>query len=460
MVTSNGEVQWVVTTERAPYDVRPDLFLTVPVRMPDVFLRTDRLGQVVEGFGAAFNELGWTALGALTEQQREQIFAELFAPGAGANLTLGRMPIGANDFSRDWYSYDETPGDYALEHFTISNDLETLVPFIRAAAKYQPQLKLWASPWSPPTWLKTNEHYAGAMPMPGVSDVENGLRPDQVGHEGTDMMRQDEAGLAAYAAYFGRFIDEYRALGIDVGMVMPQNEFNSAQPFPSCTWTPHGLARFIRHLGPEMKRRDVEIFLGTLERDNTQLVSDVLADANAAAFIAGIGVQWHGKAAVPFLHRDYPALRIYQTEQECGDGKNDWRFARYAWSMLKEYFTGGASAYLYWNLALARGGVSRWGWAQNSLVVIDEETSSFEFTHEYFVLKHVSHFVQTGARLVSTMSYSGYENQLAFQNPDGSFVVIVQNDTGEPQPLSILVEGRALEATLPADSLNTFTFSA
>src|SRR5207302_1883292 len=79
----------------------------------------------------------------------------------------------------------------------------------------------------------------------------NRIRPDQVGHEGEDMFILEEPYLAAYAKYFGRFVDAYRAEGIRVGMVMPQNEFNSAQNFPSCTWTPAGLAKFLRHLGRE-----------------------------------------------------------------------------------------------------------------------------------------------------------------------------------------------------------------
>ena len=83
---------------------------------------------------------------------------------------------------------------------------------------------------------------------------------DQVGKEGTDLFIQENRYFAAYAKYFGKFIDAYRQLGIEIRMVMPQNEFNSAQPFPSCTWTPEGLARFLNLLGPEMEQRKVEIF--------------------------------------------------------------------------------------------------------------------------------------------------------------------------------------------------------
>jgi glucosylceramidase len=73
------------------------------------------------------------------------------------------MPVGANDFSRDWYSYEGAPGDFMLDHFSIANDLAKLVPFIQGARKHQPALRLWASPWSPPTWMKRNRHHDAAL---------------------------------------------------------------------------------------------------------------------------------------------------------------------------------------------------------------------------------------------------------------------------------------------------------
>ena len=270
------------------------------------------------------------------------------------------------------------------------------------------------------------------------------------------MFRVEDAYLRAYASYFGRFIDAYRELGIPIDMVMPQNEFNSAQVFPSCTWTPDGLVRFVRELGPQMRERGVEVFLGTLERPDDALAEAVLADPEVGAQLAGVGVQWAGKGAVPFLHHRHPELRIYQTEQECGDGRNDWRFCRYAWTLMKRYFDHGAGAYMYWNIALESGGMSRWGWSQNSLVVVDPATNEFAFTHEYVLLKHASHFVQPGARVLPTLSYSGYENQLAFANPDASTVLIIHNDGGEPTTPRILLGDRVLTATLPADSFSTF----
>ncbi len=452
-------VGWCVTTQTAPWQTRR-LLCEAGGRAAggpaDVFVQTDAPQQAIEGFGACFNELGWIALGLLSAADREAVLRELFAPGVGAGFTLCRMPVGANDFSRDWYSYDEVDGDFALEHFTIGNDLDTLVPFIRAARAQQPALRLWASPWSPPTWMKKNRHYAMAMPAPWQNGVVNGLRPEQVGREGSDMFVLEERYLSAYASYFGRFIDEYRKQGIPIGMVMPQNEFNSAQVFPSCCWTAEGLARFLRHLGPEMAKRGVAVFFGTLERANEKLVEASLQDSSVAPFVKGVGLQWAGKGALAALRLRHPELALYQTEQECGDGRNDWRYCRYAWTLMKHYLRHGASAYQYWNIAVTKGGVSRWGWAQNSLVTVDPESRAYAYTHEYYLMKHLSAFVRPGARRVETASWTGYENQLAFVNPDGSVVIVIQNDMAEPMPLRIAVRGTIVAPTLPPDSFSTF----
>lgn len=263
----------------------------------DLTVSLDNQVQLIEGFGGCFNELGWTCLAHLKDDDRESIFHELFAPGVGANFSLCRTPVGANDFSRAWYSYDEVIGDFALDHFSIANDLETLVPFIKLALRYNPSLRLWASPWSPPSWMKRNGFYAEASQP---SDrPPNGIRPEQLGKAGVDMFVSEDRYYTAYANYFGQYIDTYKEQGIGIGMVMPQNEFNSPQPFPSCTWTPESLARFIRYLGPVMSQRGVDVFFGTLEQSDPALLEAVIDDLKAAKYIRGVGVQWAGKDALP-----------------------------------------------------------------------------------------------------------------------------------------------------------------
>lgn len=462
MTTNPAQPTWVVTTAHQPWQRRDeDVTVTGIDTLPSAFLQLDQPAQTIEGFGVCFNELGWTSLSRLSQTDRDAVMRAVFSDeGLGASLC--RMPVGANDFAVDWYSYDEVPGDLALEHFSIEHDEATLVPFIKAAQAVRPDLRLWASPWCPPSWMKTNGHYACAVPNPlaGMTAYDNGLTPERAISEGEDGFILEEPYLEAYARYFGRFVDAYREHGIDISMVMPQNEFNSNQVYPSCTWTPAGLVAFLRHLVPEMRARGVEVFLGTVERGNDALVEEVLADPQVGPALAGVGFQWAGKGALPFVHHAHPGLRLYQTEQECGDGRNDWRYARYAWSLMHRYLSGGASAYDYWNLSLDAGGVSRWGWSQNSLVTVDPQTGTYRLNHEYYVLGHVSHFVQPGARFVPSLSYTGHENVMAFANPDGSVVISALNDLAEDMPVAFGAGERLVRVTLPADSISTIVLPA
>jgi glucosylceramidase len=204
-VSDEATSEWFATTQTTQWQKRKDLTMSSALDTVssasdtkwDVEVKVDAPLQTIDGFGACFNELGWTSLSALSDEDKEAILRELFAPGVGANFTICRTPIGANDFSCDWYSYDEMAGDFALKHFSIANDLETLVPFIKSALRCQPKLKLWASPWSPPTWMKYNGHYAAAISASNMPS--NGLRPDQVGKEGTDMFIQEDAYFRAYS---------------------------------------------------------------------------------------------------------------------------------------------------------------------------------------------------------------------------------------------------------------------
>jgi glucosylceramidase len=284
----------------------------------------------------------------------------------------------------------------------------------------------------------------------------NGLKPDEAAKEGRDQFIQEDRYFKAYATYFARFIQEYSKLGIKIEMVMPQNEFNSPQPFPSCSWTPDGLARFIAFLGPEMQRLGVNVFFGTVERADEKLVDAVLLDPRASNHIQGAGFQWAGKRAIPGIHRRYPDLKLYQTEQECGDGANDWRYCRYAWTLMKHYLENGVSAYYYWNISLKEGGVSPWGWAQNSLLSVNTTSKTFKYNYEYYLIKHLSRFVKPGAKRLNIKSLTGYENLMVFGNPDQSVVIAMQNDLGQELPVRVKVGDKVIACTLEADSFNTF----
>ena len=467
MISSHAQtkVSWVTTSQTEQWQIQKGLALSPASGNSDADIELNQSLQTIEGFGTCFNELGWTSLSMLSAKDRENIMKELFAPGVGACFTICRMPVGANDFSRNWYSYDETDGDFEMKNFSIVHDMETLVPFIKNTQKYNPSLKLWASPWSPPTWMKYNKHYAArsvlgnmnfkseeyGMDMTGIN---NGLPPDKEGKEGTDMFIQQAKYYKAYALYFARFIQAYKQQKINIGMVMPQNEFNSAQVFPSCSWTAGGLAKFISYLGPQMQALGVEVFFGTVERANEKLVDTILTDPQSRKYIKGVGFQWAGKGAITAIHQKYPGLALYQSEQECGNGKNDWRYCVYTWGLMKHYLTNGANAYMYWNTSLKQGGISTWGWKQNSLVSIDTTNKTYKYNCEYYLMKHLSHFVKPGAKRLNTSG--SFNDLLAFRNPDKSIVVIIRNDDSEERKVNIKLGDQMINPSLQPDSFNTF----
>lgn len=454
---NSRQIEWVTTTPDVSWQLQ-DVKKIKYVRneKPDVVIDVTNSLQTIDGFGACFNELGWISLSRLNEADRDIVFRELFEPGKGANLTVCRMPIGANDFSRDWYSYNETEDDFEMKYFSIANDQETLIPFIKAALKYKPDMLLWASPWSPPTWMKDNRHYA-CQPLDTTffnNIGQNGIKPDQVRREGMNMFIQKDAYFKAYALYFKKFIEAYRAEGIPVFMVMPQNEFNSCQPFPSCTWQISGLATFVgRYLGPEMHKLGIDLMFGTMERPNPAMIDTILTDPECSRYIAGVGFQWAGKEAVGDIHQRYPILKIYQTEQECGNGRNDWKGCVYSWQLLKHYMNNGTNVYDYWNISLDEGGLSRWGWSQNSLVTVNEETNTFKYTYEYYLLKHASHYVLPGA-VVLPMS-GEFTDMLAFRNTNGSYVLILHNSSNSGIKPVIKVGNHTISVPIEPQSFNT-----
>jgi len=440
----------LTTTEKEAWIKQADLIPLKSSATADVLIDPTKVKQTIEGFGTCFNELGWTSLNLLKTEDRESVMKELFAPGEGADFNICRMPVGANDFSLNWYSYDETEGDFEMKDFSIENDQKTLIPFIKNAQKYNPSVKIWASPWSPPSWMKYNKHYASR------SSSMNDLPEDREGKEGTDMFIQDEKYLKAYALYFSKFIDGYIKEGIKIFAVMPQNEFNSAQNFPSCCWKAFSLARFIGdYLGPAMKEKGVDILFGTMERPKEALVDTILNYPEAAKYVKGVGFQWAGRDALPGISKRYPQLTFYQSEQECGDGKNDWKGALHSWELMKHYLNNGVSVYEYWNTSLVKGGISRWGWSQNSLVVVDPESKTFHYTIEYYLLKHLSHFVRPGAKKLETTGE--YNDLLAFLNPDRSIVVMIVNQLQKNNTVKIRIGGNTYSAELKPDSFSTIT---
>jgi glucosylceramidase len=407
--------------------------------------------QKMNGFGGCFNEQGYAALGCLAQAEQDRLLRELFAPGEeGCNLTLCRMPIGANDYSFDWYSLNETPGDYGMKHFSLERDRRALIPYIRRALSYQPGLKLFASPWSPPAWMKNPPVYNWGK------------------------LIKTEENLKAYALYFRRFLEEYEREGIRVHQVHVQNEPVANQKFPSCMWTGEELGDFIKgYLGPELRSNglDTEIWLGTINApgcDYKRLIFDkwatedydyyantVLMDGEARKYIAGVSYQWGGKIAIQRTYESWgDEIRLMQSENECGFGDNTWEYARYVWTMLKHYISNGAESYQYWNLVLKPEGVSTWGDPQNAMITVKPDTKEYVLNPDFYVMKHFSNIVKDGAvRLGLTGTFAA--DTVGFQNPDGSYAFVLFNPFTRVLPVELKVEGETRLFSLPPQSINS-----
>ena len=449
--------QWVSTDREKAWQMKSGITTRSVDAYKSITINRQQTGQTIKGFGACFNELGWVSLSELSEKEREAIFQELFSEN-GMNLTINRMPVGANDFSTDYYSYDDVDGDFEMENFSIAHDENTLIPFIKSALAVNPEMYLWASPWCPPAWMKINKHYACSTNWSWTKGGADNKLPADLACvvEGMDVFTQVPRYLSAYAKYFGLFIDAYKQKGIKINMVMPQNEPNSAQPYPVCLWSPKGLINFIQYLGPEMEKRGVDVYLGTIERADPNLTEEILNHEKAGKYIKGCGFQWAGKDALPIIRKNHPLLPMFQTEQECGDGKNDWKGVMHSWDLMKHYFSNGVTAYDYWNISLFENGLSHWGWSQNSLITVNKENKTYQYTPEAYLLKHFSHFVKPGAKLLN--SEGTWDEVLSFLNPDGTVVVVVTNKEKSKQELTITIDGKQFSMTLPSESVNTIVF--
>lgn len=405
------------------------------------------LGDVITdgwlGFGGCFNELGWRALGHLTADERGRVLRALFAED-GLALSYNRMPLGANDYSENWYSHDEIglghngpATDFAMERFSIHRDHRSLIPFIRAAAAIRDgEMSLFASPWCPPTWLK----------YPPANNF--------------GQLVWEESYRKAYALYFVKFVQAYQALDLPVAAVHVQNEPDSDQKFPSCLWTGERLRDFIRDdLAPAFRAAglNTEIWLGTIERGSfNDWIAPTLFDSKARAAIAGIGFQWAGKHAVQRSRQVAPELAIVQTENECGDGENTWVYAHYVFDLMQHYLSNGASAYVYWNMVLETGGRSTWGWTQNSLFCVDPTTRQVTRNPEYWLMRHVAGYVRPGAQVVAAQGLWA-ANTLAFRNADGGEVMVTQNPLDTEATLVVGLANEAISITLPPRSFATIS---
>jgi len=402
-----------------------------------------KTSQTWEGFGGSFNEKGWSFL--TSDTMKTQAIAALFGKD-GCNFAWGRIPIGASDYAMDRYSLNETAGDYEMTKFSIDRDKQKLIPYIKAAQQVKPDIRFWASPWSPPTWMKTGPYNPNTGPS--HSNFDGGV------------MKGDDATLKAYALYFVKFLQAYKEQGIDVEMVAPQNEPNYEQNYPTCHWAKDTFVNFIgKHLGPALADASlsVKIMDGTLSNPSgdADIGQSVLRDATAKRYIGSIGVQWGMSDAnqVSALKNLAGGIPIWISETKCdgnmnsaGPAPNDFNYGKSTWNYIKGAIGNGLTAYNAWNMVLDKNGQGiddTRKWAQNTLIVAD--SGNLTMTPAYYVYRHFSQFVVPGAKVLGV---SG-SDAVAFKNPDGSLVAVLYSGSAKSNYV-LAIGGKKLQFSMPS----------
>ncbi len=419
------------------------------VGTPQLIIRADSPNQTFRGWGTCFNELDYDAYSLMGEADKQLFLKRAFSPYGDLRMTVGRIPIGASDYARGWYSCNETDGDFAMEHFSISRDKEAVIPSVKLAQAECPDMTFWASPWSPPQWMKTNKHYAQRK------TATNGC-PFNVPPYFNDQFIDDDRYYNAYCLYFSKFIDAYRDEGIDITSLAYQNEAYSNTPYPGCSWTAKTTGKFLaEYLGPYFAEHHpgVALIVGTMNTGSLDVYEQILNTPDIGKYCTQIGFQWEGAGPMTEVLARHPEYEAVMTESECGGGTFDWNAATHTFHLINHYLANRVTTYTYWNAILKDKGVSTWGWQQNALVQVNSANGRPYYTAEYYAFKHYSHLIPPGSKILAAD-----EDNLVLSalTPDGAIVVVAGNTSGREKTLTMDVDGAYLTATLPANSFTSY----
>jgi glucosylceramidase len=410
--------------------------------------------QQIAGFGAAITDASaYLIQQRMTPAQREALMRELFGradvkgAGEGIGLSFTRLTIGASDFSRTHYSFDDMPAgqsDPQLQHFSIDAQRDTVLPAVKAALSVNPQLKVMASPWSAPGWMKS-----------GDSLVKGTLKPE---------------AFDAFARYLNRYVDAMKAEGVTISALTLQNEPHfEPDNYPGMRVDPAKRAAFIGgHLGPLLARANpgTAIFDWDHNWDEPDSPATVLADSQAAKYVSGIA--WHcyaGKSNVQaVLHDKFPDKDTWFTECSGGRWSPDWakNLQYFTKTLVIDTTRGWARGVLFWNLALDEKDGPHLGGCKDcrGVVTIDSTTGAVTRNVEYYALAHASRFVLPGARRIASSEEAGGLANVAFRNPDGSVALLVANGEAAARSFAVKVGKQSFRYTMPAASVASFTWTA
>jgi len=411
-----------------------------------IFVDPSKTFQTVLGIGGALTDASAETFYKLPRDKQQELLRAYFDPKTGIGYSLGRTHIHSCDFSSESYVYVQND-DKELKTFDIAHDLKYRIPFTKEAMAVAGKgFTLFASPWSPPAWMKSNQ------------DMLHGgkLLPEY---------------YSAWADYYVKFIKAYEKQGIPIWGLTVQNEPMAAQTWESCIYTAEQERDFVKgFLGPKLRQagfRDKKLMVWDHNRTLMyQRGKTVLDDPDAAQYVWGVAFHWYVNDCfenVKRLQESFPKANIMMTEG-ClypfdPTRLGDWQWGETYGDSLLNDFNNGAVGWTDWNVLLdEKGGPNHVGNFCYAPVHGDTRTGNLTYLNSFYYIGHFSKFVRPGAkRIVSASSLDDLQTT-AFANPDGTIAVIVLNRTERAHPFLLWNGGKAAKTDSPAHSILTLVF--
>ena len=466
---------WVTTPDRAEllHERAPVAFAKGSSTQTTITVDPKTKYQTMDGFGASITDSSADVLYQLSPVQRDKTMRSLFDPKQGIGVSFLRQVVGSSDFTAEpaHYTYDDVPAgqtDFSLKHFSIAHDQKEILPLLRRAKQLNPSLKVMATPWSPPAWMKTGDSLVGGR------------------------LKDDPAVYNAYARYLVKFVKAYTAAGVPVDFLSVQNEPQNRKPsgYPGTDMPVRQQAAVIEALGPMLRAASPRTKILGYDHNWTTHPGDVastppgedpetdypyqLLSTPAAKWIAGTAYHCYSgdPSAQTALHQTFPEKGIWFTECSGSHGPNDTpeqifrgTLTWHARTLMLGTTRNWAKSVVNWNIALdSTGGPHNGGCDTCTGLVTLQTDGSVTTDAEYYTIGHLSKFVKPGAVRIGSTSYgtTGWNGQLmsaAFRNPDGSTALLVHNENDEPRSFAVAVGDQSFEYTLPGGSIATYVWS-
>ncbi len=415
---------------------------------PAVFVDPNKKFQTFVGVGGALTDASAEVFAKLPKNRQQELLEKYYDVNKGIGFSLARTNIHSCDFSSDSYTYVKE-NDTELKSFSVAHDQQYRIPLIKQAiAAAGGKLPMFVSPWSPPGWMKDNK------------DMLHGgkLLP---------------AYYQSWANYYIKFIKTYQEIGIPIWALSVQNEPMAKQTWESCNYSAEEETNFIKnYLGPTLVKSglgDKKLIAWDHNRDLLyQRASAVLNDPAAAKYVWGIGFHWYESWTgggnlydnVRLVNEAYPNTHLMFTEGcvEKYDATRvkEWRYGEiYGRAMIND-FNNGTVAWTDWNILLdAKGGPNHVGNFCFAPVHADTKTGELTYLNSFYYIGHFSKFIRPGAKRIISSASRGQILTTAFQNTNGSIVVVVMNPSNDNIPYHMSIGNKAVEVTSLPHSIQT-----